>query len=100
MVIQCSAKHEQKLDCGGVYIKLLSGDIDQKTFGGEDYKDNQIRFTLLRLAALGAPCILNPNSNKSFFGHYGKDVVFVYNDWHCWSSLMLPEEQAPRDVAV
>ncbi|MQM13058.1 hypothetical protein Taro_045980 [Colocasia esculenta] len=35
LVIQYSVKHEQKLDCGGGYIKLLSGDIDQKAFGGE-----------------------------------------------------------------
>ncbi|CAA6673062.1 unnamed protein product [Spirodela intermedia] len=38
LVIQYSVKHEQKLDCGGGYIKLLSGDVDQKKFGGDtDY---------------------------------------------------------------
>ncbi|WOL03269.1 calreticulin-like [Canna indica] len=35
LVLQFSVKHEQKLDCGGGYIKLLSGDIDQKKFGGD-----------------------------------------------------------------
>ncbi|RRT81324.1 hypothetical protein B296_00009239, partial [Ensete ventricosum] len=35
LVLQFSVKHEQKLDCGGGYIKLLSGEIDQKKFGGE-----------------------------------------------------------------
>ncbi|MBA0687443.1 hypothetical protein Goari_014982 [Gossypium aridum] len=35
LVFQFSVKHEQKLDCGGGYMKLLSGDIDQKKFGGE-----------------------------------------------------------------
>ena len=35
LVFQFSVKHEQKLDCGGGYAKLLSGDIDQKQFGGE-----------------------------------------------------------------
>ncbi len=34
MVIQFSVKHEQELDCGGAYIKLL-GDMDQKKFGGD-----------------------------------------------------------------
>ncbi|MQM08428.1 hypothetical protein Taro_041282 [Colocasia esculenta] len=34
LVIQYSVKHEQKLDCGGGYIKLFSGDLDQKKFGG------------------------------------------------------------------
>ncbi|KAG6536130.1 hypothetical protein ZIOFF_001174 [Zingiber officinale] len=35
LVFQFSVKHEQKLDCGGGYIKLLSGEIDQKKFGGD-----------------------------------------------------------------
>ncbi|RRT74139.1 hypothetical protein B296_00024124 [Ensete ventricosum] len=35
LVLQFSVKHEQKLDCGGGYIKLLSGEIDQKKFGGD-----------------------------------------------------------------
>ncbi|KAG7389212.1 hypothetical protein PHYBOEH_007555 [Phytophthora boehmeriae] len=28
-------QHEQKLDCGGAYIKLLPADVDQQNFGGE-----------------------------------------------------------------
>jgi calreticulin len=37
LVIQYSVKHEQKLDCGGAYIKLLSGGkkFDAKGFGGD-----------------------------------------------------------------
>ncbi|KAG2695761.1 hypothetical protein I3760_07G028000 [Carya illinoinensis] len=35
LVFQFSVKHEQKLDCGGGYMKLLSGEIDQKKFGGD-----------------------------------------------------------------
>ncbi|XP_058077233.1 calreticulin-like isoform X4 [Magnolia sinica] len=35
LVFQFSVKHEQKLDCGGGYMKLLSGKVDQKNFGGE-----------------------------------------------------------------
>ncbi|KAE8686600.1 Calreticulin [Hibiscus syriacus] len=35
LVFQFSVKHEQKIDCGGGYMKLISGDIDQKQFGGE-----------------------------------------------------------------
>jgi len=34
LVVQFSVKHEQELDCGGAYIKLL-GDIDQESFGGD-----------------------------------------------------------------
>jgi len=37
LVIQYSVKHEQKLDCGGAYIKLLPGGsgFDAASFGGE-----------------------------------------------------------------
>jgi calreticulin len=34
LVLQLSVKHEQKLDCGGAYIKLL-GAMDQDSFGGD-----------------------------------------------------------------
>ena len=35
LVIQYSVKHEQDLDCGGAYIKLMHGDVDQASFGGD-----------------------------------------------------------------
>jgi calreticulin len=35
LVIQYSVKHEQDLDCGGAYIKLLTSPVDQAKFGGE-----------------------------------------------------------------
>lgn len=35
LVIQYSVKHEQNLDCGGAYIKLLPGKVDQSKFGGD-----------------------------------------------------------------
>lgn len=34
LVLQFSVKHEQRIDCGGAYIKLL-GDMDQSKFGGD-----------------------------------------------------------------
>jgi len=34
LVLQFSVKHEQKIECGGGYVKLLSA-LDQKTFGGD-----------------------------------------------------------------
>lgn len=34
IVLQLSIKNEQKLDCGGAYIKL-TGDVDQDSFGGD-----------------------------------------------------------------
>jgi len=38
LVIQYSVKHEQKIDCGGGYIKILPGPMDQSNFNGDtDY---------------------------------------------------------------
>ncbi len=35
LVVQFSVKHEQDLDCGGAYIKVLPGNVDQSKFGGD-----------------------------------------------------------------
>jgi calreticulin len=35
LVLQFSVKHEQDLDCGGAYIKLLHNNPDQDSFGGD-----------------------------------------------------------------
>jgi len=36
LVVQFSVKHEQKIDCGGGYIKLLPTGLNQEKFGGDD----------------------------------------------------------------
>merc|ERR1711871_832047 len=39
LVVQYSVKHDQDIDCGGAYIKLLESGLDQSKFGGDsDYK--------------------------------------------------------------
>jgi len=35
LIIQFSIKHEQMIDCGGGYLKLMASDIDQSDFYGE-----------------------------------------------------------------
>lgn len=35
LVIQYSIRLEQDIECGGAYIKLLSGFVNQKKFGGD-----------------------------------------------------------------
>jgi len=38
LVLQFTVKHDQNLDCGGAYIKLMPSGIDQASFGGDtDY---------------------------------------------------------------
>ncbi len=59
LVIQMSVKHEQEIDCGGAYVKLL-GDMDQKKFGGDT--PYQIMF---------GPDICGPSNRKTH-------VIFNY----------------------
>ncbi|KAK1558245.1 hypothetical protein Q3G72_000172 [Acer saccharum] len=68
-----------------MFLEKVWGKTKSKIYGpitGDDYQDNQLRFSLLCQAALEAPRILNLNSNKYFSGPYGEDVVFIANDWH------------------
>ncbi|CAH9117012.1 unnamed protein product [Cuscuta europaea] len=68
-----------------LFLEKVWGKTGSKLYGpsaGEDYKDNQLRFSLLCQAALEAPRVLNLNCNQYFSGPYGEDVVFIANDWH------------------
>ncbi|KAF7148632.1 hypothetical protein RHSIM_Rhsim03G0214900 [Rhododendron simsii] len=68
-----------------LFLEKVWGKTATKIYGpkaGVDYKDNQLRFSLLCQAALEAPRVLNLNSSKYFSGPYGEDVVFIANDWH------------------
>jgi calreticulin len=35
LVLQYTVKHEQKIECGGGYVKLMSGYVNQKKFSGD-----------------------------------------------------------------
>ncbi|PON75525.1 Glycogen synthase [Parasponia andersonii] len=68
-----------------MFLEKVWGKTGSKIYGpfaGEDYQDNQLRFSLLCQAALEAPRILNFTSSKYYAGPYGEDVVFIANDWH------------------
>uniref|UniRef100_A0A0D6R1D9 Starch synthase, chloroplastic/amyloplastic n=1 Tax=Araucaria cunninghamii TaxID=56994 RepID=A0A0D6R1D9_ARACU len=68
-----------------LFLEKVWGKTAGKIYGpqtGVDYKDNQLRFSLLCQAAIEAPRVLNLSSNEYFNGPYGEDVVFVANDWH------------------
>lgn len=67
-----------------MFLEKVRGLTGGKIYGPEtgiDYPDNQIRFSLLCLAALEVPRVLNL-TNEFFSGPYGEDVVFIANDWH------------------
>ncbi|KAK9145817.1 hypothetical protein Sjap_005720 [Stephania japonica] len=68
-----------------MFLEKVWGKTGSKLYGpnaGTDYEDNQLRFSLLCLAALEGPRVLNLNNSKHFSGPYGENVIFVANDWH------------------
>ncbi|KAB1220008.1 Granule-bound starch synthase 1, chloroplastic/amyloplastic [Morella rubra] len=68
-----------------MFLEKVWGKTGSKLYGpiaGEDFQDNQRRFSILCQAALEAPRVLSLNSSKYFSGPYGEDVVFIANDWH------------------
>ncbi|KAI9090400.1 hypothetical protein K1719_028735 [Acacia pycnantha] len=68
-----------------MFLEKVWGKTGTKLYGpyaGEDYEENQLRFSLFCQAALEAPRVLNLNSSSYFSGPYGEDVIFIANDWH------------------
>jgi len=66
LVFQFSVKHEQKIDCGGGYVKLLPPDIDPKNFNGET------KYTIMF-----GPDICGPSAKKvhTIFNHQGQNLL-------------------------
>ncbi|KAK1324949.1 hypothetical protein QJS10_CPA01g02569 [Acorus calamus] len=85
-VMTVSPRYDQYKDTWDTSVLVeVWGKTGGKLYGpvtGNDYQDNQLRFSLLCQAALEAPRVLNLNSNENFSGPYGEDVVFIANDWH------------------
>lgn len=68
-----------------MFLEKVWGKTGSKIYGpktGQDYLDNELRFSLLCQAALEAPRVLNLNCSKYFSGPYGENVLFIANDWH------------------
>jgi len=66
LVIQFQVKHEQNIDCGGGYVKVVGSDVDQKGFHGDSpYK---IMF---------GPDICGPGTKKVhvIFNYKGKNLL-------------------------
>ncbi|KAJ7945262.1 Starch synthase, chloroplastic/amyloplastic [Quillaja saponaria] len=91
-----------------LFLEKVWGKTGSKIYGpltGQDYQDNQLRFSLLCQAALEAPRVLNLSNSKHFSGPYGEDVVFIANDWHtalipCYLKSMYKPRGIYRDAKV
>ncbi|KVH99491.1 Calreticulin, partial [Cynara cardunculus var. scolymus] len=120
LVFQFSVKHEQKLDCGGGYMKLLSGDVDQKNimFGPDicGYATKKVHAILTyngenKLIKKDVPCetdqlthvytfILHPDATYSILiDNEEKQTGSLYSDWDLLPSKQIkdPEAKKPED---
>ncbi|KAL3651340.1 hypothetical protein CASFOL_004342 [Castilleja foliolosa] len=125
LVFQFSVKHEQKLDCGGGYMKLLSGDVDQKKFGGDTpysimfgpdicgYSTKKVHAILTRnetnhLINKDVPCetdqlshvytfILRPDATYSILiDNVEKQTGSVYSDWSILPPKQIKDPEAKK----
>ena len=78
LVIQLRVKHEQNIDCGGGYVKVLFSDVDQEKFDGStDY------------AIMFGPDICGFSSKKVhvIFGHKGTNYL-IKKDITCETDVL------------
>ena len=64
LVVQFTVKHEQKIDCGGGYVKVFSSELDQEGMHG----DSPYNIMFGRLAWLNCLRTLCPSSKNEEFG--------------------------------
>ena len=71
LVLQYTVKNENRIDCGGAYIKLFGPDADQESFGGDT--PYQIMF---------GPDICGPSNQKThvIFNYPAKDENLLVKD--------------------
>ncbi|KAK9084324.1 hypothetical protein Scep_030795 [Stephania cephalantha] len=125
LVFQFSVKHEQKLDCGGGYMKLLSGEVDQKKFGGETpysimfgpdicgYSTKKVHAILTRnetnhLIKKDVPCetdqlthvytlIIRPDATYSILiDNVEKQTGSLYSDWDILPPKTIKDPEAKK----
>jgi len=66
LVVQFSAKHTQKIDCGGAYLKVLPADVDQEKFNGDS-----------KYYIMFGPDVCGTSTKKIhvIFNHNGKNLL-------------------------
>nr|CAN69651.1 hypothetical protein VITISV_010536 [Vitis vinifera] len=125
LVFQFTVKHEQKLDCGGGYMKLLSGEVDQKKFGGDTpysimfgpdicgYTTKKVHAILTRdgknhLIKKDVPCetdqlshvytfILKPDATYSILiDNVEKQTGSLYSDWDILPPKKIKDPEAKK----
>ncbi|GAU46392.1 hypothetical protein TSUD_375720 [Trifolium subterraneum] len=114
LVFQFSVKHEQKLDCGGGYMKLLSGDVDPKKFGVDTpYSTKKVHVILTyndtnQLIKKDVPCetgrlthvytfISRPDATYSILiDNVEKQTGSLYTDWNLLPPKKIKDAEAKK----
>ncbi|XP_072959117.1 calreticulin-like isoform X2 [Typha angustifolia] len=125
LVFQFSVKREQKYGCAGAYMKLLSGEVDQKMFGGETpysimfgpdicgQNTKKVHAILSRngtnhMIKKEVPCetdqlthvytlIIRPDATYSILiDNEEKESGSLYNDWDILPPKKIPDPEARK----
>ncbi|CAI9769372.1 unnamed protein product [Fraxinus pennsylvanica] len=104
LVFQFSVKHEQKLDCGGGYMKLLSGEADQKKFGGDTPYSIMFGPDICGYSTKKVHAILTYNDTNHLIKkevpyNVEKQSGSLYSDWDLLPPKQIkdPEAKKPED---
>ncbi|KAL3499140.1 hypothetical protein ACH5RR_038233 [Cinchona calisaya] len=84
-----------------VFLEKVWGKTESKIYGpnaGDDYQDNQLRFSLLCQAALEAPRVLSLNNSKYFSGPYGTCSSFGIMEFYCITETVNCKQPCDKPV--
>jgi calreticulin len=89
LVLQFSVKHQQKIDCGGGYLKFMAGGIDQAGFNGET--DYNIMFGPDICGATKKVHVIFNHNGKN---HLIKDTIAAKTDelTHVYTLIVHPDQ--------
>jgi len=90
LVLQYSVKHEQDLDCGGAYIKLLPAGLDQKSFTGDSTYNIMFGPDVCGYSTRGVHFIFNYKGTN----HLIKKTVAPISDklTHLYTAVVYPDQ--------
>jgi len=89
LIIQYSVKHEQNIDCGGAYIKLLPAGLDQEQFNGDSEYNVMFGPDICGLTKR-VHAILNYKGKNHLIR--GTDIKAEHDEWtHLYTFVIKPD---------
>jgi calreticulin len=89
LVVQFSVKHDQKIDCGGGYIKLMPAGLDQSEFNGDSVYNIMFGPDICGYSTKRVHFILNKNGENHLIN---QDIPCETDEFtHVYTMLLKPD---------